>query len=90
MYPGILIASRASVAMAPATIPLNNLFANRGNFELDIPYASSYVLKIVSPDIGEITVKLEIPKNKKPDSVHDIVIVKNKTGEFNAQHKDSF
>lgn len=61
-----------------------------GNFVLDIPYASSYVLKIVSPDIGEITVKLEIPKNKKPDSVHDIVIIKNKTGELDAEPKNSF
>ena len=50
-----------------------------GNFAIDIPYASSYLIKIVSPSVGEITVKLEILKNKKPDSVHDIVIVKNKT-----------
>ena len=61
-----------------------------GNFELAIPYASSYVLKIVSPGIGEITVKLEIPKNKKPDNMHDIVIIKNKTGEFDAEAKNSF
>jgi tetratricopeptide (TPR) repeat protein len=61
-----------------------------GNFELDIPYASSYVLKIVSPSVGEITVKLEIPKNKKPDSVHDIVIIKNKAGELDAEPKNSF
>jgi tetratricopeptide (TPR) repeat protein len=61
-----------------------------GNFQLDIPYASSYVLKIVSPIVGEITVKLEIPKNKKPDSVHDIVIIKNKTGEFDAEAENNF
>lgn len=61
-----------------------------GNFELDIPYASSYILKIVSPSVGEITVKLEIPKNKKPDLVHDIVIIKNKAGELDAEPKNSF
>ncbi len=41
MYPGIRIASRASDAMAPAAIPLNNLFVNRGNFEREsIPIAN--------------------------------------------------
>ena len=49
-----------------------------GYFELEIPYASNYTLKIVSPVIGDKRVKLEIPKNKRPDSAHDIVIIKNK------------
>jgi hypothetical protein len=61
-----------------------------GYFKIEIPYASNYLLKIISSSIGEITVKLEIPKNKKPDSIHDIVIVKNKTDEFDAEPKNSF
>jgi len=49
-----------------------------GNFEIEIPYASNYTLKIISSVIGEKRVKLEVPQNRRPDSVHDIVIVKNK------------
>ena len=49
-----------------------------GNFEIEIPYASNYTLNIASESIGEITVKLEVPKNKKPGTEHDIVIIKNR------------
>ena len=59
-----------------------------GNFEIEIPYSSNYSLKIVSSSIGVITVKLEVPKNKKPDSTHDIVIVKNRIEE-NKDEPDS-
>lgn len=59
-----------------------------GYFEIEIPYASNYSLKIISSSVGEITVKLEVPKNKKPDSEHDIVIVKNKI-EVNKAKLDS-
>lgn len=48
-----------------------------GNFEINIPYASQYALKVVEASIGEVKVSFEIPKNKKPGAVHDIVIVKN-------------
>ena len=48
-----------------------------GNFEIKIPYASKYIVKVVEESIGEVKVSFEIPKNKKPDTVHDIVIVKN-------------
>ena len=36
-------------------------------------------MKVVETGIGEITISLEIPKNKKPDAKHDIVIVKKKS-----------
>lgn len=48
-----------------------------GYFEIDIPYASLYVMKVVESSIGEIKVSFEIPKNKKPDEGQDIVIVKD-------------
>lgn len=48
-----------------------------GNFKIKIPYASKYMVKVVEASIGEVKVSFEIPKNKKPDTVHDIVIVKN-------------
>ena len=57
-----------------------------GYFELEIPYASNYTLKIVSPVIGDKRVKLEVPKNKRLDSVHDIVIIKDK---LNTGNNDS-
>ncbi len=50
-----------------------------GNFEIDIPYSSQYAIKVIESSIGEMTVSLEIPKNKKPDAKHDIVIVKNRS-----------
>lgn len=49
-----------------------------GNFEILIPYASKYVLNIEEINLGQLTVSLEIPKNKDPEAKHDIVVVENK------------
>ena len=51
-----------------------------GNFEMEIPYASQYSIKINSPTMNETTVSLKISKNKKVDEVHTIVIVKDGSG----------
>lgn len=51
-----------------------------GNFEIEIPYASQYSIKIISPTMNETTVSLKISKNKKAGEIHTIVIVKDGSG----------
>ena len=49
-----------------------------GGFELEIPYSSQYMLRVSSDLIGESTVSLEIPKNRKYHTDHEIVVIKEK------------
>jgi hypothetical protein len=49
-----------------------------GDFLLEIPYSSLYRLKVSSEKVGEPTVSLEIPKNRKLHTDHEIVVVKEK------------
>jgi hypothetical protein len=48
-----------------------------GNFSIVVPYYSKYKLKVVGEDNHENIVSLDIPKHKKEQSVHDIVVVKD-------------
>jgi hypothetical protein len=48
-----------------------------GNFSITIPYLSKYKLRVVAEDREENIVSLEIPKHKKADTRHEIVIVKD-------------
>lgn len=49
-----------------------------GNFRLEIPYFSTYKIKVKGPDNHETIVSLEIPKHRRADnSRHEIVIVKD-------------
>ena len=49
-----------------------------GDFLLEIPYSSQYRLKVSSEKVGEPSVSLEIPKNRKLHTDHEIVVVKEK------------
>jgi hypothetical protein len=48
-----------------------------GNFTIQIPYFSKYKISITSADNEENMVSLEIPKHRKSDSKHEIVVVKD-------------
>jgi hypothetical protein len=48
-----------------------------GNFFLVIPYYSKYKIRVVSEDKDENIVSLEIPKHRKANGRHEIVIVKD-------------
>lgn len=49
-----------------------------GNFTLEIPYFSTYKIKVTGQDNQETIVSLEIPKHRKIDgSKHEIVVVKD-------------
>ena len=51
---------------------------DQGRFSLEIPYSSRYRLNVSHKQIGELTVSLEIPKNRKLYTDHEIVVVKEK------------
>ena len=48
-----------------------------GNFSIVIPYHSKYKIRVVSEDNDENIVSLEIPKHRKANGRHEIVIVKD-------------
>jgi hypothetical protein len=48
-----------------------------GKFQLDIPYFSQYKIKVVEKDGTEIMVSLHIPRQRKTDYNHEIVVVKD-------------
>ncbi|HZB12739.1 MAG TPA: hypothetical protein VE467_06920, partial [Chryseolinea sp.] len=48
-----------------------------GNFSIVIPYHSKYKIRVVSEDKDENIVSLEIPKHRKANGRHEIVIVKD-------------
>lgn len=57
-----------------------------GKFSLEIPYSSQYKLKVSSERVGEPTVSLEIPKNKKLHNDHKIVVFKEKYQQSTKEH----
>ena len=48
-----------------------------GNFTIHIPYYSKYKLKVIGEDNDENIVSLEIPKQKRSQHRHEIVVVKD-------------
>jgi tetratricopeptide (TPR) repeat protein len=48
-----------------------------GNFSIIIPYHSQYKIRVVSEDKEENIVSLEIPKHRKANGRHEIVVVKD-------------
>jgi hypothetical protein len=50
---------------------------SQGNFSIIIPYASKYVIRVIGEDDDENMAVLEIPKQRKELSDHEIVIVKD-------------
>jgi hypothetical protein len=48
-----------------------------GNFSMAVPYFSKYKIRVVTQEGDENIVSLEIPKHRKEDSRHEIVIVKD-------------
>jgi hypothetical protein len=49
----------------------------RGNFSIVIPYHSKYKIRVVGEDKDENIVSLEIPKHRKANDRHEIVVVKD-------------
>jgi tetratricopeptide (TPR) repeat protein len=50
---------------------------DQGNFSWNVPYFSKYRVRVIGPDNDEHIVSLEIPKHRKSQSNHEIVIVKD-------------
>lgn len=48
-----------------------------GNFQLSVPYFSQYKLRVVEKSGEESIVSLQIPRQKKSDYSHEIVVVKD-------------
>ncbi|MCK5700644.1 MAG: PD40 domain-containing protein, partial [Cyclobacteriaceae bacterium] len=48
-----------------------------GNFSIEIPYDSQFLLKVTQENFGVAIVSMEIPKNNLDHSNHEIVIVKD-------------
>lgn len=48
-----------------------------GHFSINIPYFSKYKIKVVGADNEENVVSLEIPKHRKAEGKHEIVVVKD-------------
>lgn len=49
-----------------------------GTFSLKIPYSSKYKLQVSQKLVGQPMVSLEIPRNRKLHTAHEIVVVKEK------------
>ena len=49
----------------------------RGFFRLTIPYFSQYKIKVKDDSGNESVVSLQIPRQKKADDTHEIVVVKD-------------
>ena len=49
----------------------------KGNFSIVVPHFSKYRISLIGVDGHEHVVSLEIPKNRKMNSKHEIVIVKD-------------
>jgi tetratricopeptide (TPR) repeat protein len=56
-----------------------------GNFSMKIPYFSQYKIRVVGPDNDESIVSLEIPKHRKEQGDHEVVIVKDAYRSFENQ-----
>ena len=56
-----------------------------GHFSLEVPYFSQYKIRVVGQDNEENIVSLEIPKHRKAEGRHEIVVVKDP---FKQQHAD--
>ncbi len=50
---------------------------DQGNFSWNIPYFSKYRVRVIGPDNDEHIVSLEIPIQRKAQSNHEIVIIKD-------------
>jgi tetratricopeptide (TPR) repeat protein len=48
---------------------------DQGNFVLHIPYFSQYKIKVIENDKRESIVSLEVPRHRKEDFKHEIVVV---------------
>ena len=48
-----------------------------GNFNIEIPYQSQFLLKVIEKKLGTAIVSMEIPKNHRDYLNHDIVIVQD-------------
>jgi len=51
--------------------------SDEGSFSWIIPYFSKYRIRVIGPDNDEHVVSLEIPKHRREQSNHEIVIVKD-------------
>lgn len=59
-------------------VTVNESFSDgEGNFSISVPYFSKYKIRVVGDDQDEHFVSLEIPKHRKLQSIHEIVIVKD-------------
>lgn len=59
-------------------VPLGEAVADEfGRFSLNIPYFSFFRIRVVHPDGSEALVSFEIPRKKKEDYFHEIVIVRD-------------
>ena len=56
-----------------------------GYFSMEVPYFSQYKIRVVGQDNEEYIVSLEIPKHRKAEGRHEIVVVKDP---FKQQHTE--
>ncbi|MDN5213059.1 tetratricopeptide repeat protein [Fulvivirgaceae bacterium BMA12] len=60
-----------------------------GYFALNIPYSSQYKIKVFEKDIGHKLVSLEIPRNRKMYTNHEIVIVNDRFNQSGVKPAES-
>lgn len=60
-----------------------------GKFTITIPYFSMYKIRVIGDDRSENVVSLDLPKHRKEESEHDIVVVKDefRTPDSNQEQK---
>jgi hypothetical protein len=59
-------------------VPVSESFSDSaGNFVLQIPYFSQYKLKVTDEHNNENVVSLEVPRHRKKEEKHEIVVVRD-------------
>ncbi|MTI20823.1 hypothetical protein E1176_07310 [Fulvivirga sp. RKSG066] len=52
--------------------------SSKGEFEIEIPYASQFFIRLKLGDAEPLVVSLDIPKNKDKQANHEIVVVSSR------------
>lgn len=72
----ILDSARLILIDSKSNRVINETVTNQwGGFQIKIPYSGEFLIKVLEERIGEKMVSLQIPKNIKSSTIHEIVIV---------------
>lgn len=60
----------------------------KGEFSISIPYSSMFKIQVMQEKVGQPVVGLEIPKNRKSYTAHEIVVIKEDIETISGENPD--